>query len=210
MSDAQNTFQAMQQAYPVHQHPKAAEPYVHQAYPKWKHHASATSVMVHDPEQEASLGDGWADAPFAENRPSGLSQLAPPGPEPCAGCEEHKRKNLEMKLMFDGNWKKAQDEHDLSLQLKQQTEILAADLLEENTKLKDSMTALAASHNKLAADNIALKGESTKLTEANAIAAAQLAKLTEANAAVLAELETTKAALADAQAQAKKKPAKSE
>jgi hypothetical protein len=41
-----------------------------QEYPKWKYHRTLPARTVNDPEQEAALGDGWADTPavFAEGQ----------------------------------------------------------------------------------------------------------------------------------------------
>ena len=39
--------------------------YVPQEFPKWKYHPTSPARMVHDPEQEAALGEGWADTPAA-------------------------------------------------------------------------------------------------------------------------------------------------
>lgn len=33
------------------------------AYPKYKYHAEKAAVIVNDEEQEAELGEGWADSP---------------------------------------------------------------------------------------------------------------------------------------------------
>lgn len=42
------------------------EPYVHQAFPKHKYHASGKAVIVASPDEEKALGDGWADRPFPQ------------------------------------------------------------------------------------------------------------------------------------------------
>ena len=34
-------------------------------YAKWKYHRTEPAVMVKDPEEEADLGEGWADRPTA-------------------------------------------------------------------------------------------------------------------------------------------------
>lgn len=34
-------------------------------YPKWLYHADGRSVVVNDREEEAALGEGWADTPAA-------------------------------------------------------------------------------------------------------------------------------------------------
>ena len=38
-------------------------PYVHQHYPKFKFHATDEPRVVHTPEQEAALGEGWFNSP---------------------------------------------------------------------------------------------------------------------------------------------------
>jgi hypothetical protein len=46
--------------------PKGSDdPYVHQEYPKTKHHETKASVVVHDPAEEAALGKEYADSPAA-------------------------------------------------------------------------------------------------------------------------------------------------
>ena len=34
-------------------------------YPKWKYHRTKSAVIVKDPDEEADLGEGWADRPGA-------------------------------------------------------------------------------------------------------------------------------------------------
>ena len=34
-------------------------------YPKWKYHRTGPAVMVKNPDEEADLGEGWADRPIA-------------------------------------------------------------------------------------------------------------------------------------------------
>jgi len=34
-------------------------------YPKWKYHRTEPAVIVKDPDEEADLGEGWADRPGA-------------------------------------------------------------------------------------------------------------------------------------------------
>lgn len=34
-------------------------------FPKWKYHRTKSPVVVNNPEQEAALGEGWADHPNA-------------------------------------------------------------------------------------------------------------------------------------------------
>jgi hypothetical protein len=38
-------------------------------YPKWKYHRTQPACTVENPEQEANLGDGWADHPSAFDAP---------------------------------------------------------------------------------------------------------------------------------------------
>lgn len=37
----------------------------HNEFPKWKYHRSLEPRIVHDPEEESALGEGWADTPAA-------------------------------------------------------------------------------------------------------------------------------------------------
>lgn len=48
-------------------------PYVHQQYPKFKFHATEEPRIVHTPEQEAALGEGWFNSPAG---------VFPPAPAP--------------------------------------------------------------------------------------------------------------------------------
>ena len=37
--------------------------HVRQEFPKWKYHATEPACIVHNPSEEADLGDGWANSP---------------------------------------------------------------------------------------------------------------------------------------------------
>ena len=39
----------------------APKQYAHVEFPKWKHHATEPSVVVHSEEEEDALGDGWVN-----------------------------------------------------------------------------------------------------------------------------------------------------
>lgn len=39
------------------------EPYVYQAFPKWKYHRTEAAKVVNDPAEEMALGEGWYDSP---------------------------------------------------------------------------------------------------------------------------------------------------
>jgi hypothetical protein len=47
-------------------------------YPKWKYHRSLPACTVQDPEQEANLGDGWADHPSAFDAEPEMEPVAEP------------------------------------------------------------------------------------------------------------------------------------
>jgi hypothetical protein len=34
-------------------------------FPSWRYHRTAPAIIVHSPEEEAALGEGWADTPAA-------------------------------------------------------------------------------------------------------------------------------------------------
>jgi hypothetical protein len=34
-------------------------------YPSWRYHLTAPPTLVHNPEEDADLGEGWADTPRA-------------------------------------------------------------------------------------------------------------------------------------------------
>lgn len=42
-----------------------AKPYEHQAYPKFKYHATEPAQIVESPEHEEALGEGWEETPAA-------------------------------------------------------------------------------------------------------------------------------------------------
>lgn len=49
------------------------KPYTYQEFPKFKYHPELEAVIVHTPDEETALGDGWyntpADFPQAEAEP---------------------------------------------------------------------------------------------------------------------------------------------
>lgn len=58
--------------------PGVAREYVE--FPKFKHSPAGESQIVHDPDQEQALGDGWYDHPsqFPGAEPAAPSEAAPP------------------------------------------------------------------------------------------------------------------------------------
>jgi hypothetical protein len=49
-----------------------AEVELRREYPKWKYHRNKAGVVVKNPQEEAALGPGWADAPGAFNEEAAI------------------------------------------------------------------------------------------------------------------------------------------
>jgi hypothetical protein len=41
-------------------------------FPSWRYHRTVPAIIVHSPEEDAALGEGWADSPAAFQEPGNV------------------------------------------------------------------------------------------------------------------------------------------
>jgi hypothetical protein len=70
-------------------------------FPKWKYSPTGANRIVHDPDEEAALGSGWADHPFPAAAAPAAEPPAPAAPAPCPECAKLRIRITEMQKMFD-------------------------------------------------------------------------------------------------------------